>query len=179
MKVPLTVGAIILYEGILYKVETLSKDQEGSAKGEQKLLAILKDLASGEILKEVFKETQLFQEAPLETRPLEFLYEQEGAALFLDDDLEIVKVPLEVVGELLSFLKTGGKIDALVYNERVFSLELPPFLELVVKSDELRREGREKIAILETGASIEIPSFVCAGDTIKIDTRTKEFVQRV
>ncbi|EKE21521.1 MAG: hypothetical protein ACD_7C00206G0001, partial [uncultured bacterium] len=66
----------------------------------------------------------------------------------------------------------------------MFSVELPQFLELMViktksAEDKLMVSNTTKEAILETGAKIEVPSFVEVGDIIKIDTNLNEFIQRV
>ena len=70
------------------------------------------------------------------------------------------------------------------YGDTIFSVELPQFLELMVAKtdaalDKNSLSNNTKEAILETGAAIEVPPFIEAGDVIKVDTRTLEYIQRV
>ena len=82
------------------------------------------------------------------------------------------------------FLKAGITVSAMVYDNIVFSVELPHFLELMVSKtdfpgDALSLSGGTKTALLETGIEVLVPPFVEIGDVIKIDTRTCEYIQRV
>ena len=70
------------------------------------------------------------------------------------------------------------------YGNSIFSVELPQFLELmVVKTEESESAAHvanaTKLAILETGAKVEVPMFIESGDIIKVDTQTNEYIQRV
>ena len=81
-------------------------------------------------------------------------------------------------------MKEGISLKAVFYGDAVFSIELPQFLELVIlKTEEmesaLKMTNSTKMALLETGAKIEVPVFIESGDIIKIDTQTNEYIQRV
>ena len=70
------------------------------------------------------------------------------------------------------------------YGDSIFSVELPQFLELMVVKTELLEAAAhvanaDKIAVLETGAKVEVPMFVESGDIVKVDTQTNEYIQRV
>ena len=80
--------------------------------------------------------------------------------------------------------KEGIELKAMFYGSSIFSVELPQFLELmVVKTEESESAAHvanaTKIAILETGAKVEVPMFIESGDIIKVDTQTNEYIQRV
>ncbi len=82
------------------------------------------------------------------------------------------------------YLKEGTEVKAVFYGEAIFSIELPQFLELmVVKTDSIESNSHvsnaNKLAILETGAKVEVPMFVESGDIVKVDTQTGEYIQRV
>jgi elongation factor P len=87
------------------------------------------------------------------------------------------------VGDKTNYLKEGTNVTASFYGDTVFSIELPQFLELMVakteKEDEVPLSNSNKIAVLETGAKIEVPSFIEVGDIIKVDTKSNEYIQRV
>ena len=105
--------------------------------------------------------------------------------LFLDiGNLEQVLVSPDVIGDKVHYLKEGTELKAMFYGATIFSVELPQFLELMVvktedSNDAVHVANATKIAILETGARIEVPLFVESGDIIKADTQTNEYIQRV
>ena len=93
-------------------------------------------------------------------------------------------VSSSVVGDKVNYLKEGIQIKAMFYGETIFSVELPQFLELmVIKLEDLKSKvsvsSASKIAILETGAKVEVPLFIEVGDIIKVDTHIGEYVQRI
>ena len=64
-----------------------------------------------------------------------------------------------------------------------FGIEPPNFVELVVTETDPGFKGNTatnatKPATLETGAEIKVPLFIEPGDTIRIDTRTGEYMER-
>jgi elongation factor P len=145
----------------------------------------LKNLMSDEMIEKNFKLNQPVQEVNLAERKLEFLYLEGKDYLFLDvGSLEQVLVPSDVIGDKVNYLKEGTEIKAMFYGDSIFSVELPQFLELmVVKTEAMDSNAHvsnaNKMAILETGAKVEVPMFVESGDIIKVDTHTNEYIQRV
>jgi len=75
-------------------------------------------------------------------------------------------------------------MKAMFYGKTIFSVELPQFLELmVIKLEDIESKvsvsEASKVAVLETGAKVEVPLFVEVGDIIKVDTHIGEYVQRI
>ena len=177
-------GMTISVAGKLYRVESAVK--VNVAKGTPFIKTKLRNLATEEIIEKNFKPTTEVQEVQISERTLEYLYIEGKNFLFLDiENLETVLVPASVVEDRVHYLKEGTQVKATFYGETVFALELPPFLELMVASTEVPEEASipvanaTKTAILETGARLEVPPFVEAGDILKVDTRTGEYIQRV
>ncbi len=176
-------GMTLSLEGKIYRVESCVKVTV--AKGVPFIKTKLKDLLSEDVVEKNFKLNQSLQDVSLAEKRLEFLYLEGKDYLFLDiGDLEQVLVPSQVIGDKIHFLKEGTEIKAMFYGDSIFSVELPQFLELIiVKTEEGETAAHvanaTKIAILETGAKIEVPMFVESGDVIKVDTQTNEFIQRV
>lgn len=166
----------------LYRVESSLKVTV--PKGTPFIRAKLRDLETDEIVEKSFKLNQPIKDVSLIERRLEFLYPEGDNFLFLDVVvLDQVLVPIQIVGNKVNFLKEGVELKALFYGEIVFSVELPQFLELMVARTHTDQEeasaNGSKIAILETGAKIEVPPFIETGDIIKVDTKTDEYIQRV
>jgi len=177
-------GMTISLEKKLYRVESSVK--VSAAKGTPFIKTKLRDLATDEIIEKNFKTTQQVNEVSVSERTLEYLYLEGKNYLFFDvNELEQAMVPPNVIGESVHYLKEGIQVKATFYGDQVFSVELPPFLELAIASVEEPKKSKvpvsnsTKSAILETGAKVEVPPFVEVGDIVKVDTKSGEFIQRV
>lgn len=177
-------GMTISVNGKLYRVESSVKVTV--AKGTPFIKTKLRDMVGGDVLEKNFKLDQTIKDVSLIERTLEFLYPEGKDYLFLDiNNLEQVLIPKQIVGEMVNYLKEGVDIRASFYGETIFAVELPQFLELMVAKTEDKRERSSgsnngtRIAVIETGAKIEVPPFIEVGDIIKIDTKTDEYIQRV
>ena len=175
-------GMTISINNKLYRVESSVKVTV--PKGTPFIKARLKDLTSNNIVEKNFKLNQPIKDVSLAERRLEFLYPEGESFLFLDVvNLEQILVPIPIVSSKVNYLKEGVELKAFFYGDTIFAVELPQFLELMVAKT-LTDEDSEiangaKIAILETGAKIEVPPFIETGDIIKVDTKTDEYIQRV
>lgn len=176
-------GMTLSLDGKIYRVESAVKVTV--PKGTPFIKTKLKNLMTDETIEKNFKQGQVVQDVALSERRLEFLYLEGKDYLFLDiGSLDQVVVPRDVIADKVNYLKESIEIKAMFYGESIFSVELPQFLELMV----VKTEGGEsenpmanagKIALLETGARIDVPMFVESGDIIKVDTQLNEYIQRV
>lgn len=179
----LTPGITLSINGKLYRVESSVKVTV--PKGTPFIKAKLRDLSSDTVVEKNFKLNQTLKDVALSECTLEFLYLEGKDYLFLNTgNLEQVLVPTNIVGERANYLKEGVEIKAYSFEDTIFNVELPQFLELMV----VKTDGSDKHAIganatkkatLETGAQVEVPPFIEVGDIIKVDTKTEEYVQRV
>ena len=176
-------GMTISVDGKIYRVESCVKVTV--AKGVPFIKTKLKDLMSEETIEKNFKLNQVIEEVSLSERKLEFLYLEGKDYLFLDvGQLDQIVVPSSIIGDKVNYLKEGTEVKSIFYGDSVFSIELPQFLELmVVKTDSMESNAHvsnaNKMAILETGAKVEVPMFVETGDIVKVDTQLNEYIQRV
>jgi elongation factor P len=176
-------GMTISVANKLYRVESCVKVTV--PKGASFLKAKLKDLTTGELIEKNFKPDQAVQDVSLIERKLEYLYLEGKNYLFLDiNNLDQVLVPPGVVADKMHYLKEGVELKASFYGDSIFAIELPQFLELMVakvESTKVTKGDRAglKVAVLETGAKIDVPPFIEVGDIIKVDTKTDEYIQRV
>lgn len=183
----ITPGMTISLGGQIYRVESSVK--VAVAKGTPFIRTKLRDLTTNDVIEKNFKLDQSIKDISLTEKRLEFLYIEGKDYLFLDiGNLEHVLVPKEIISDYSEFLKEGIEIKATFYGDAVYTVELPQFLEIMIAKliiKECRKGAKHpqptttKTAILETGAQIEVPLFVETGDIIKIDTKTREFIQRV
>lgn len=167
----------------LYRVESSIKVTV--PKGTPFVKAKLRDLATDELIEKSFKPDQQIKDVSLSERRLEYLYLEGKEHLFLDiNTLDQVTIPFSVIGNKINYLKEGTEVKGTFYGDTIFAVELPQFLEIMVSKTE-SPSGKSalpnatKIAILETGAKVEVPPFIEIGDIIKVDTMSDDYIQRV
>ena len=175
-------GMTISLNNKLYRVESCVKVTV--PKGTPFIKAKLRDLSTNYMVEKSFKLNQAIKDVTLAERALEFLYLDGEDFLFLDiGDLAQVLVPAAIVGHMANYLKEGVDVKASFYGESIFAVDLPQFLELMVSktenSSDKHAPNATRVAVLETGARIEVPPFIEIGDIIKIDTKTEEYIQRM
>lgn len=179
----LTAGMTISLDEEFYRVESVSKVTV--QKTMQLIHARLREVQSGKIIEKNFKTTQKLDEVAIEDHKLEYLYPQDGGHVFLDiTTLDLVQVKKDIIGDSVLFLKEGTEVKATCFGTSIFAIELPQFLELMVASigapvKSKSADGAMRKAKLESGAEVDVPPFVDVGDIIKVDTKSKEYIQRV
>lgn len=176
-------GMTISLEKNFYRVESSVK--VAAPKGAPFIKTKLRNLVTNEVLEKNFKVDQPVEIVSLVERQLEFLYLEGKDYLFLDiDQLEQILVSAKIIGDRVNYLKEGIEVKGYCYGNTIFSIELPQFLELMVsrmdsQDDSIVLSDGSKLAVLETGAKIEVPPFIEVGDIIKVDTKSNEYIQRV
>jgi elongation factor P len=179
----LSPGMTVSIEDEIYRVETAVK--VSMARGMPFMKTQLKNLMKDEVIEKNFMLEQEVEDVKLSEKALEYLYLDGKSHYFLDiHNLDQVAVKQEIIEDKVNFLKEGTQVTAMCYGETIFSIDLPQFLELmIVKTEDIDASsslsGSNKVAILETGAKIEVPMYIESGDVVKVDCVAKEFVQRV
>ena len=144
----------------------------------------LKNVISGAVTETTFNPTAKFQEAYVERKDMEYLYEDGGLYYFMDPETyEQLPIAGSVMNDSFKFVKENMVCKVLSYKGNVFGVEAPNFVELQVTNTEPGFKGKTatnatKPATLETGAEIKVPLFIDEGEMIKIDTRTGEYLSR-
>ncbi|MEW5848488.1 MAG: elongation factor P [Myxococcota bacterium] len=145
----------------------------------------LKSLTTGRVIDPTFKAGDKVKKPDTSEDDVQFLYTDGDAFHFMDvKTFEQHQVAKEYLGDAPDFLKPEMKVTLLFFNGRAIGIDLPNFVELkVTKCDPGVRgdtvSGATKPATLETGATFNVPLFVNEGDTIRVDTRSHEYVSRV
>lgn len=170
-------GMTVSINGKLFRVESSVKVTV--PKGTPFVKAKLRDLSTNGLVEKNFKLDQQVKDVSLVERRLEFLYPEDTGYLFLDiGNLDQVIIPEDVVGTKINFMKEGVEVKASFYGDSIFAVELPQYLELMISKIEGENSANRR-AVLETGAKVEVPQFVEAGDIVKVDTTTEGYIQRV
>lgn len=145
----------------------------------------LKNLKTGQVLDRTFRSGEKFDEPDLEECDMQFLYASGDSYTFMDtSSYEQFTYEKSQLGDNTDLLKEETIVQILIYEGKPISVELPTFMDLkVVETDPGIRgdtaSGGTKPAVVETGATIKVPLYLEAGEVIKIDTRSREYVERV
>ncbi len=146
----------------------------------------LKNLKTGKVLANTFNAGVKVNVARVERRPYQFLYKDDMGYHFMHSDtFEQVNIEEQIINAP-DLLKEGQEVD-IVYHadtETPLSCDLPAFVELEVTYTEPGVKGDTatntlKAATVETGATVNVPLFIETGEKIKVDTRSKEYSERV
>jgi len=146
----------------------------------------LKNLKTGAILEETFRSGEKLETPGLEEMTMQYLYAQDELYYFMDvETYEQIPLVQAQLGDAKKFLKENTTVKILYHKGIPISVEVPTFVELiVVKTDPAgfkgdTASGGGKPATLETGALVKVPFHINEGDTIRVDTRTSEYIERV
>jgi len=145
----------------------------------------LKNLVRNIVIEKTFNAGDKIEEANLEKSAASFLYRDKEEFHFMDNSNfeEFVINKKDLLGKEL-FLKEGLEVTVYLFNKKPVSIELPKKVELKVIEAPLAVRGdtqsrATKLVTLETGLQVNVPLFIKEGETIRINTETGEYVERV
>jgi elongation factor P len=176
-------GLHIIVDGDIYTIIEFMHVKPG--KGGAFVRTKLKNVRTGAVLDKTFRAGERMEQAFLERKPMQFLYNQDDDYYLMDmDTYDQIMVRREQFGEGIKYLKENMEVTVLMHEGRVVGVEMPWFVELqVVETDPGVRgdtaSGGSKPATLETGAVVRVPFHINVGDIIKVDTRTDQYLERV
>ena len=178
----LRVGNCIDVDGNLYIVTAFQPAKFGKWSWVTKTK--LRDINSGLIVEKVFKPGDKIVRAMLEGKRAQYMYKDDSSFHFLDQETyEDVVLLEDMIGDASDFLVENMEVEILMYGERYVSINFPSFVELKVidappgiKGD--TASGGSKPATLETGIVVQVPLFVKIGEKIRVDTRSREYLER-
>jgi len=175
-------GISVEIDGELFTVIEFQHVKPG--KGAAFVRTKLKNLISGGITERTFRPSEKMERAHIDKKDMSYLYTDGELFHFMDtESYEQIAVNAADVGDMLKFVKENEVVKILSHNGNVFGIEPPLFVELVITETEPGFKGDTatgvtKAAIVETGASVNVPLFISNGEKIKIDTRTGEYLGR-
>lgn len=176
-------GVTIEFEGNIYQIIEFQHVKPG--KGAAFVRTKLKNIKSGGVVEKSFRPTEKCEKAHIERKDMQYLYNDGDLYYFMDPETyDQIPISSAAIGDSLKFVKENEMCKICSHNGNVFAVEPPLFVELVitecepgVKGD--TATGATKPCTVETGAQVSVPLFVNESDTIKIDTRTGEYLSRV
>lgn len=146
----------------------------------------VRNLLNNKVLQIAYKPADKIEEAELTHSQADFLYAENDQCYFMDSQsYEQFFLNKKSLASKVDFLKQGQTVDVLNFQNQPVSVQLPPKIELKVTSAPPGLRGNTaqgsvtKPVTLETGLEIQAPLFVKQGDTIRVNTETGEYVERV
>ncbi len=144
----------------------------------------LRNIRSGGVTEKSFRPNEKFPLAHIDKSEFQYLYSDGEFYHFMNtENFEQIQLNEENVGDALKFVKENEMCKLCSYQNEVFAIEPPLFVELEITDTEPgvkgdTAQGATKPAVVETGATVYVPLFVNLGDKIKIDTRTGDYLSR-
>lgn len=145
----------------------------------------IKSLVSGNVLEKTYRSGDKVKRADFEDKKMQHLYRDDDGFHFMDlSTYDQVMIGNDDIGDASNYLKEQQEVQVQIYQGKAIGVDLPAAVELVVAKTEpgVRGDtatGATKQAEMETGAVINVPLFIEEGETLKIDTRTGEYIERV
>ena len=176
-------GIIIELDGQLYSIVDFQHIKMGRGSAQVRLK--LRNVRTGAVIDRSFQATEKFQRVRLDHRTVQYLY-NDGERYYFMDTESFDQFPLtpDQLGDAVNYLKEGITLELLSYNDQPIGVELPITVDLKVVETEpgFRGDtatGGTKPAKVETGLTVQVPLFVKQGETIRVDTRTGSYLERV
>ncbi len=176
-------GITIEMDNNIYQIIEFQHVKPG--KGAAFVRTKLKSITSTGVIEKSFRPTEKFPLARIDRNDMQFLYSDGELYHFMDvSTYEQIALNEESIGDSLKFVKENEMVKICSHNGNVFAVEPPLFVELLITETEPgfkgdTATGATKPAVVETGATVYVPLFIEQNETIKIDTRTGEYLSRV
>jgi elongation factor P len=175
-------GKVIVLDGEPYVVASA----EFSRKQQRRpvVRSTIKHLATGKSREHTFMQSDRVEEATIDRVAWQFLYRNGASCVFMNmQTYDQVELPEDLVGDAAQFLLEGQDIEAILFEGNPVAVELPIKIDRKVESAPPGIKGDTstnvmKEVVIEGGAVVKAPLFIKAGDKIRIDTRTGEYVER-
>ena len=145
----------------------------------------MKNMINGAGMEKTYRPTDKIEKPDLEEREMYYSYAEGDMYVFSDaETYEEVTANADLLGKSIYFLIEESLCNGLFFNGKLIDITLPTFIEKVITETEPGARGDTatnvmKPAKLDNGYEIQVPLFINEGDTVKVDTRTGEYAERV
>ncbi len=176
-------GVTFELDGQIYKVIEYAHHKPG--RGKATIRTKVRDLRSGTLLEKTFNSSDRVQAIRLDYRTAQYLYREGDLFTFMDiDNYEQPTLDASVLGDAVQYLTEGLEVKLTFNGDEPLEVELPTAVDLKVTEAQTgvkgdTATGATKLVTTETGVKVQVPLFVEAGNTIRIDTRSGEYLTRV
>jgi len=176
-------GVIIEMDNQLFSI--LDYQHQKIGRGSAQVRMRLRNVRTGSISDTTVQAGTKFPRVRLEQRAMQYLYVEDQNYYFMDQEsYDQIGLSAGQLGDTINYLKDGMVIQVSFYESEPVDVEPPINVELqIVETDPGFRgdtaSGGTKPARTETGLVVQVPLFVNQGETIRVDTRTGAYLERV
>lgn len=174
-------GVVVQLDGKPYRV--IEYGQKVMGRGGSIVNVRLKNLLDGSVVPKTFKGADKIEPANVNTKNVQFLYEDSQLHFMDPESFEQFSVSLDISNDATSFLKEGDMVGLQFFASQVINVELPKnvylavtYAEDVVKGD--TTSSVQKDVTTETGLVVKAPAFIKAGDVISVSTEDGSYRER-
>lgn len=176
-------GVTFEIDGQLFKVLDYSHSKPG--RGSATIRVKARNLLTGANIEKTFNSGQSVQDVRLDYRNVQYLYSDGEFYNFMDNEtFEQPAIKGDVLGDDAMYLSEGLEVKLTFYKDNAIDVEFPTSVELEVTEAEMAIRGDTATGVtkkvrVKTGLQVQVPNFINVGDTIRVDTRTGDYVTRV
>jgi elongation factor P len=175
-------GMTLEIEAVLWNVVEFQHVKPG--KGHAFVRTKLKNARTGQVVERTFRSDEKVERAMIDKRDMQYLYRDGADFVFMDNEsYDQMHVAPASLGDAANYLVESNSVVLLMYQGEIVGSDLPAAVEIAIAETEPgiqgdRVSGARKPATLTTGLVVQVPLFVNPGDTIKVDTRSGEYLSR-
>ena len=176
-------GTTFELDNQIFRVLEYSHNKPG--RGNATIRTKVRNIRTGSTFEKTFQSGDRVQDIRIESREMQYLYHDGDLYHFMDTQtFEQVALNAKLLDDAVNYLKDGMSVIVQDYNGESLGVDMPPAVDLkIVQADIAVRgdtaSGASKLVTVETGYRVQVPLFVNEGDTIRVDTRTGEYLTRV
>ena len=177
------VGMVLVIDNELYRVTWTMHRTPG--KGNACMQTKLKNIVSGRNLEKRFLSSERAEKASLDSRSMQYLFKDSSGYVFMDNEnFDQIPISEDVIGDAEKFLNEGIDYTITFYEDQVVGLDLPKTMDLKVTMapPEIKKATATsslRPVTLENDMIIQAPAFIKEGDTVRVNTETNEYLERV
>jgi len=175
-------GITIELDGQLYQIVEFQHIKMG--RGSAQVRMKLRNVRRGDLIEKTVQAGDRFQRARLDHRTVQFMYKDATHYHFMDTNTyDQIALNEDQLGDATNYLTDGMQVTLNEYEGEPIGVDMPASIVLTVASTDFGLKGdtatgATKPATLETGLKVNVPLFINAGDKIKVDTRSGEYLER-
>jgi elongation factor P len=176
-------GNHIEIDGKIWKIIEFQHVKPG--KGGAFVRTKLRRIEDGSVIDKTFRAGEKFRPVHTESRKMQYLYDSGDAAVFMDSrDYEQIEIPTGALGDSMQWVLPNSEVVVLFVDEQPSDVQVAGAIEMkVTQTDpgvkgDTASGGGNKPATLESGVVVQVPLFIDEGETVRVDTRTGEYISR-
>lgn len=176
-------GVTFEFDGQLYKVLDYSHNKTG--RGGANIRVKARNMLTGANIDKTFNSGQSVQDVRLDYHNVQYLYSDGEFYNFMDNEtFEQPAIKADVLGDDALYLTEGLEVKLTFYRDAAIDVEFPTSVDLEVTESDMAIRGDTATGVTkkvrtQTGLQVQVPNFINVGDTIRVDTRTGDYITRV